>query len=251
MAYGHLFPPDKKRRIEVWLDKQPCDWEPGSACSTNEATLVIYIDWLHWSISDALLWLEKLDRCERRFRAAGLAYHAIPYQLRHSTFMLPGSHIDQLVLTRLSNILETDTPRRLQTFFMPWMEIYKAAVQVVDHNKTFQLVFINNIDHMRSAVTDAELKLSKLVTTYRSLNAGLEWLEKAVMELSQRSRMDAREALTAKFSREGSLFRRWIQTFLEVEKGLVDSKASYTEEYVEGVLERGVGPGSYWSDLVQ
>ncbi|KAF2846750.1 hypothetical protein T440DRAFT_222759 [Plenodomus tracheiphilus IPT5] len=251
MSFGYFFPPDKSRRIQSWLDEQPYDWEFKPAFTRDEATLTIYVDWLHWSNTDAILWLRKLDTSETRFRAAGLQYHRVPHQLRHSTFILPGSQIEQLVLSRLSNVLEKDTPRHLQTFFVPWMTIYKTAVEVLDQIEALQHIDNNtNVDLVRANAADTEMKLFKLEATFHNLKIGLEWLEKAVQELADRSVVDGSEALAAKFSREGSLFRRWIQTFLEVEKGVVGPKAAYTEVYIQQVLEKGVGLDGYWSKLV-
>ncbi|KAI8938216.1 hypothetical protein NX059_005877 [Plenodomus lindquistii] len=251
ITYGHRQHADKARRIQRWLEEQPFDWDFVPACTADVPPMKLFIDWLHWLHTDALTWLRKLDAGEKVFRIVGLRYHKIPYELRHSTFMLPGSRIDQLVLTRLSNVLETDTPRRLQTYFTPWIEIYNTVIEVLDQLNAFNLLETNNIELVRSAVAEAEAKLSTLATPWRALKAGLEWLETSVAELNRRSSADGGEALAAKFSWEGNLFRRWIQTFLRIGEGNLLSKQLLIEEYVQGVLRRGVVSANYWSGRAQ
>jgi hypothetical protein len=65
------------------------------------------------------------------------------------------------------------------------------------------------------------------------------------------SDQDGSANLLVRHSREGGLFRRWIQTFLEVEHGVVWDKSEYTEDFVDKVVSGTVKEGVYWSMLVE
>ncbi|KAF2030970.1 hypothetical protein EK21DRAFT_88494 [Setomelanomma holmii] len=103
---------DELDRICRWRNNVPSSDKLEDATSTQAITTQLYKDWLDWVEQDALAWLRKIDKCERRFRSAGFDYHRIPFQLRHSSTMLHGSKIDQGVLNRLSQILESNSSCR-------------------------------------------------------------------------------------------------------------------------------------------
>jgi len=89
-----------------------------------------------------------------------------------------------------------------------------------------------------------------LAKPLRNLEAGLVWVEEQVAKLAERSDLDGTEALAAKHSREGNIFRMWIQTFLEIEHGVVKSKSAYTEAFVVGVVEdEEIAKDPYWTML--
>ena len=181
---------------------------------------------------------------------AGIQYHETPYQLRHSSTLLHGSKIEEAVLTRLSGILETDRSRTQQAFFTPWFEIKRVAADILEGLNYYKLM-ADDIILLRTLHRKFEHFLARLPKLLCNLVAGLEFLEEAVAQVSERSNLDGSAALASKYSREGGLFRRWIQTFPEVENGLVDSKSRYIEWYVETVLDIGVERDRYWRRLVE
>jgi hypothetical protein len=241
--------PDQLERIVAWRNDVPQTEELEDATIGQALTIQLYKDWLEWAAHDALAWLRKLDKFERRFRSAGFAYHQVPYQLRHSSAMLHGCKIEQPVLSRLSQILETDRPRSKQTFFGPWCEISKTAAEVLSYSHK-NTPLANELTHLRTVHRNFELSLWKLFKLEGTLETGLRWLEQTVAEVTERSDLDGTEALAAKYSREGGLLRRWLQTFPESESCPSKSKHHFIEWYVERLLDVGVEEDDYWSALV-
>ncbi|CAG5185510.1 uncharacterized protein ALTATR162_LOCUS11326 [Alternaria atra] len=248
-TYGQRLSPEKNNRMEMWIERLPYDWQFEDANTAHSATVIVYEDWLDWSKPKALSWLSKLDKFERRFRIAGVAYHEIPYALRHSSTLVHGPKIDKVILVRLSQVFETDRPRSQQSFFRPWNEIFNVVNGILTRlkaNKTTP----KNVDRLRILESGFEVVLSQLPKPLCNLEAALLWVEEQVANLTERSELDGSVNLAAKHSREGGLFRIWIQTFLEIEYGMVESKSDYTEGFVDAVLrDEGIVEDAYWSVL--
>ncbi|KAH7091459.1 hypothetical protein FB567DRAFT_617063 [Paraphoma chrysanthemicola] len=204
----------------------------------------LYKDWLDWAAHDAAVWLRKLDKFEQRFRSAGLTYHQVPYQLRHSPAMLHGASIEQNLLTRLSQILETDRPRNKQMFFIPWLEIKSTATRILEYS-LYNFPLADDLNHLYVMHRGFEISLWKLQKSANILETGLQWLEGAVAKVVRRSDLDGADALASKHSREGGLLRRWIQTFPESDSRSAKSKLHFIEGYVEKVLEVGIEEDTY------
>jgi hypothetical protein len=130
-AYGQLLSPGQRSRMELWVERLPYDWHFEDANTACLIAVTVYKDWLDWSESKAFSWLDKLTKFERRFRIAGVAYHKIPYALRHASTVTNSYRINPVILVRLSQIFETDRPRAQQSFFRPWIEISNAAKEVL------------------------------------------------------------------------------------------------------------------------
>jgi hypothetical protein len=184
---------------------------------------------------------------EHRFRIAGVKYHKIPHFSRHSLTLPNGPRIEQRTIDRLAQVLETDRSRYDQNFFAPWMDVYNGATEVLDNINACN-VASKTIEQLRTLENKCAVALSKLFKPTRNLEAGLSWLEESVERLAERSDEDASKNLLVKHSREGSLFRRWIQTFLEIEHGLVWNNSEYTENCVDKGF--AVEEGLYWSSFV-
>jgi hypothetical protein len=237
---------EKSDRIDLWLSNTAHHTQLDDAATAMAVTTTIYKDWLDWGAANAMIWLQKLDKFERRFRIASLKYHQTPYQIRHSSSLLHGARIKQVVLNRLSTVLETDRSRNQQSFFVPWFEISNAAVDILEDMKYYEPL-PDDIEFRRTVLRKFELSLYKLPKSCRALQDVLQWLEDAVEAVSERSDLDGSEALAAKYSREGGLFRRWIQTLPEVGSLPMESKSRYMEWYVDRVLDVGVEKDQYWS----
>ncbi|KAF2823155.1 hypothetical protein CC86DRAFT_396597 [Ophiobolus disseminans] len=219
-----------------------------AVAAAKPITATLYRDWLHWSKHAALTWLVRLDKVERRFRIASLSYHQTPYALRHSATLLHGSRIDQVVLNRLSDILESDRSRTQQTFFSPWYEIKNVAADILKDLDYYEPI-PDDLDFLRTVHRKFELSLIKLPEALHTLVEGLKWLEATIWEVAERSDLDGSEALASKHSREGGLFRRWMLSLPELDPEFVESKSEYIEWYVDRLLEVGVEKDQYWSNL--
>jgi hypothetical protein len=244
-VYGQRLSPQQNNRIDTWLEPIPYDWQLEDANTARLVTITVYEDWLDWSKARALSWLAKLDRRERRFRVAGIAYHKVPHTLRHSTTHF--SSIEWTVLLRLSQMFETSRARSQQSFFHPWNEIFDAANEVLEKVRGAKET-APDIDGLRILESGCEVTLSQLPKPLRNLEAALLWAEEQVAKLVDRSDLDGAETLAAKHSREGSMFRMWIQTFLEVEHRVVKSKSAYTEAFVDGMMGgEEIARDPYWT----
>lgn len=250
LMFGNFCSPEKKDRIGTWINRLACQEEMQDVVAAMPATADLYKDWLHWCKHAALTWLGRLDKLERRFPIASFHYHSTPYALRHSNTLLHGSKIDQAVLNRMSDILETDRLRTQQTFFVPWYEIRDVAVDILKDLNNYEPI-TDDPDFLRIVHCKFELSLLKAPKALRTLVEGLEWIEGIVAEVADRFELDGSEALASKFSREGSLFRRWMLTLPEFHDDFVESKSKYIEWYVERLFEVGVEQDKYWSSLVE
>ncbi|KAH7081333.1 hypothetical protein BKA63DRAFT_588745 [Paraphoma chrysanthemicola] len=230
---------DKLGRILAWRKNMPFPDNHLDGAMVQALPIDLYKDWLDWAAHDAAVWLRKLDKFEQRFRTAGLAYHQVPYQLRHSPAMLHGSSIEQPLLTRLPQILETDRPRHKQMFFIPWLEIKNTATRILEYS-LYNFPLVDDLNHLYVMHRELELSLWKVYKSANVLEAGLQWLEGAVAKVVRRSDLDGADALASKYSREGGLLRRWIQTFPESEGRSAKSKLHFIEGYVAKVLEVGI-----------
>jgi len=247
--FGAFLHPDQKVRILKWLDRLAPTADLESASTAVPTSIAVYTDYLNWIRHSASRWLRKLDRLEARYRTTGLSYHSLPYASRHPpTVPPPGNNINRYVLGRLSQILETDRFRSQQSFFQPWVEIQRVAVEIIKEINSIGDEGLKNEAYLKATTARLELKLHQLQKPLRNLKAGLEWLEDTVEVLSENQTVDASECLVKKHSREGGAFRRWIQTFPEVEFGIVGE--GYVELYAGRLLANGVEPGGYWSELV-
>ncbi|KAJ4374893.1 hypothetical protein N0V83_001971 [Neocucurbitaria cava] len=250
--YGRYHMPDKRDRMNRWIDNIAYDSELEPASIARRATLGVFEDWLHWSGYNARQWLRTLDECEQRFRAAGLVYHQIPYHLRRPIAVPApnGFPLDQLPLVRLSQIFETDQSRTKEVFFRPWFQVYDLAIESINtadahtHGSKSR-EFLKGIN---KRFNESCIRLTRPLNI---LNEGLVWLEDAVAQVHGRSDLGGSEMLASEFSREGSLFRRWMQTFREVELGLVGSKSAFIKGYADTLLTVGVEPKEYWSLLAE
>ncbi|KAH6865200.1 hypothetical protein BKA58DRAFT_462849 [Alternaria rosae] len=249
-TYGQLLSRYRKNRIDSWIKNLPYDWQLDSANTAPLAPAAVYEDWLDWAKPRALSWLARLDKYERRFRIAGVAYHKVPYALRRSTSTCSSKKVEQTVCSRLGQMFEIGRPRSEEPFFHPWDEIFDAAYVVLQKWVLSRGTTPENIDQLRELEAECELTLSQLAKPLRNLEAGLVWVEEQVAKLAERSDLDGTEMLAAKHSREGNMFRMWVQTFLEIEHGVVKSKSAYTEAFVDGAVEdKEIAKDPYWTML--
>lgn len=249
-TYGQLLSRSRKKRIDSWIDNLPYDWQLDSANTAPLAPAAIYEDWLDWAKPRALSWLARLDKYERRFRVAGVAYHKVSYALRRSTTTCSSKTVEQTVCSRLSQMFEIGRPRSEEPFFHPWNEIFDAAYGVLQKWVLSRGTAPENVDQLRELEAECELTLSQLAKPLRNLEAGLVWVEEQVAKLAERSDLDRIESLAAKHSREGNMFRMWIHTFLEIEHGVVKSKSTYAEAFVDGVVkDEEIAKDPYWTML--
>ncbi|CAO2654002.1 Nn.00g107350.m01.CDS01 [Neocucurbitaria sp. VM-36] len=247
-SYGSLQMPEKKARVEMWINDLPYDWGLEDAFTARDATLEVYEDWLDWSTYSARSWLDKLDEYEQRFRIAGLKYHKIPHSLRHPVTLRHGARVNQYVMVRLSQIFETDRSRTREPFFVPWFDINNTTVEILNTIKLYCRGSMD-VDFLKASNQKFDVSYAKLTKVGRILHEGIIWLEDAVARVAERSKQDGSDMLAIEYSREGSLFRRWMQTFPEVECGLVASKSKFIQDSADSLLEVGVQPSRYWRML--
>jgi hypothetical protein len=248
-SHGHYCSQEKSDRVNTWVNEVAPHGELYDSAIPIEATANVYKDWLDWSKETALSWLRRLDRYEQRLRTASLKYHKLPYEVRHSSKILYGSSVEQVVLNRLSAILETDRARPQQAFFHPWFEVKNVAANVLEDMKFYQPL-PDDCEFLRTILRKFELSLFKMPKACRTLIDGLQWLEDAVAAVLERSDLDGGDALASPFTREGGILRGWIQTLPELDSEVVEMKSRYTEWYVDRLLDIGVEADQYWSSLV-
>jgi hypothetical protein len=239
---------EKHNRIDMWLGNLSPTSELINAATAPTMTVELYKDWLHWQEHTAITWLRQLDRLERYFRRAALDYHKIPYQLRHSPTMKNRAKIAPVTLKQLSEILETDRPRSRQSYFITWYEIRDAAVNVLEDLRYYRPL-ANDVDSLRILDRKFDQVFGRLEKPFRNAKVALRWLVEKVEYVSARAKLDASEALASSYSREGSLFRRWISTLPEADRNLGRTKLAYIEWYAHTVLDEGLEKEAYWSML--
>lgn len=270
--YGSCFSPDKKARIDGWIIGQPFHAYFEDAETAKPITAEIYIDWIHWLRYITCSRVRQLDRFEKRYRQIGLMYHKIPYQVRHSDNSHSSNRgrryiynsITNLVLARLSQILESDRPRSQQALnsFLPWKPIEQTTKSIMAQINTLPVQsHSHDLASLKRSMENIQREIESLTRELNTLNATLIWLRNKVGQLNliastaaSLSQVDSNngdedaERLAEKFSREGSLFRTWIWTFPEVERGIAGG--DFVEEYAQQLLEYGVDGFSFWTTLL-
>jgi hypothetical protein len=246
-TFGSLCSTSQKTHIDAWFNALPPAAELEDAATPRAMTSELYKDWLDWRKHTALSWLQRLDKLERYFRKAALAYHKVPYHARHSTINGDVKLIP-IVLRRLSEILETDRPRIQQSYFTSWFEIKSVVAGIVEDLKYHQPL-TDDIGTLCLMELKFDLCLAKIPKLYHTATNGLQWLRDAVRDVSQRANIDSSDALAQKYSREGGLFRSWMLTLPEMANGNMEERAEYIEGYVNELLEVGVEKDTYWSIL--
>jgi hypothetical protein len=78
----------------------------------------------------------------------------------------------------------------------------------------------DDVDLLRSINCRFELALGKAPKSLHTLKTSLKWLKDAVEDVEEYADTDGSELLAQKYSREGSFFRRWMVTLLEIEDGV-------------------------------
>lgn len=180
-----------------------------------------------------------------------MTYHQLPWAVRYSG-RPAAAHISQ----RLTQLFDTDTPRRRQTYFKDWYEILDRAVGVLIRIKLLEKSTDLKLLGEYYALADSRLQgaenfvdgieiqlvvLDSLVVRVR---------DKAIAEDSMRGIVD----LKWKYTKEGTSFRRWVYTFDEVH-GLINSGSdsvevrTWTEQLIQGWLTDGVTKGVEWSHV--
>lgn len=246
--YGLYCSEEESDRIETWLSNIPRHAELEDADKAASETHGQYLDLLHWSRDAALDWLRKLDKYERRFRAASLKYHRIPHHIRHSSKVLFKSIFEQAALDRVASILETDRARDQQPFFIPWLEVKDTVLGIMSDLELHQPL-PDDTEFLRTIYKKIELLLETVPRACYTLLDGLEWLEDAVAGIVARSELDGSGLLLSRFTREGGLIRRWILTLPELHYD-DSNKARFIEWYVDRLLDIGIEKDAYWSGLM-
>lgn len=91
----------------------------------------LYAGWLVWAGSTARHCLHNLDKLERQFRKATLAYHKVPYQIRHSSTLPSGAKANPVTPAMLFQIFESGESRSRLIFFKPFYTVKDAAVEIL------------------------------------------------------------------------------------------------------------------------
>ncbi|KAH7409816.1 hypothetical protein DE146DRAFT_774917, partial [Phaeosphaeria sp. MPI-PUGE-AT-0046c] len=213
----------------------------------------LYTDWLVWAGNTAFHCLESLDKFERYFRKAALAYHQIPYQTRHSSTLLSGAKANPVTLKILSQIFESNEPRSRLKFFAPFYTVKDAALNVLVELNRLEAVPVD-FDELRNSERKCEKNLEPLSYLLFELLKNLRWLRGIVDEIQDRSGTKGSDALAQKHSREGGLFRLWISSLPELEFGSNVKQSTYVDWYAESLLEygdnyRNAGRAYHWTRM--
>lgn len=248
-VYGRLYSIDQKRRIEIWLSAVPDRDELRDPAWSADMDFNLYEDWLAWAGNTARSCLQTLDKLERQFRKAALAYHKVPYQIRHSAVLPSGAKVNPFTLSMLSQIFESDKPRSRLMFFKPFYIVKTAALDVLGELRRLESLPSTTTDQLRVSERKCEKILDSLSKHIFELAKSLRWLQGIVNEITGRANTGGNADLARKHSREGNLFRLWMLTLPEVEFGVEDIKSTFVNWYAERLLEYGVEQDTYWSKM--
>ncbi len=240
-------------KVEGWLRDVPIDGTLRNASIAATPTVDGYIDRLSWSATNAHKWLERLEAWELRYRIAGLKYHKVPAPLRHATIVSNGSKIELEVLTRLAEVFNPSRHRDQQAFFLPWVYISDVAtdiIQLVAVTEEQQQTQPQTVMQLSAQHAGYEMILDSLWSKRDDVERALCCLEGMVERMAERSDGEekGKERLTERHSREGTLFRQWIQNFGEIE--YVKNVPEWIEKYVHDVLKGGLEKERCWHVIV-
>jgi hypothetical protein len=149
------------------------------------------------------------------------------------------------VTKRLSQIFETDTVRAKQAYFAVWYEIFRASFSVIQRvqdyqNSPFRVRLDNAWDRCNRDLQVAERRIRELERGLHNLSAMVRRLEVlahgALPNLADHS------------TQEGTLMRRWMATFAEMEATGYTQRRLMTEPLVRTWLAQGVEREPFWSD---
>ncbi|KAH7130556.1 hypothetical protein B0J11DRAFT_602902 [Dendryphion nanum] len=236
----------KCERIEKWvmeLPNAPSEYVCMRAHPVRPSVSV-YHDWLHEHSCRALMLLQRLDYFDLRYRKLGFHYHSLPLTHRHGTpALLP------LIRARVAQQFESDTPRSSNTFFSLWFRVKKIVQEI-----TFELLKNESVDDI-SALQDCNAKtgpaLEQADTIIQSIAQSIRNMETIINHFKAPKIQPV--DLTVKHSKEGSLCRRWMQTFGELEY-LANSNvliAEIAEDIIELAVKDELPQCDYWSDFVR
>ncbi|KAF2714308.1 hypothetical protein K504DRAFT_445330 [Pleomassaria siparia CBS 279.74] len=255
-VFEEMYPNSADKKITAmtkWLNDLPQHplqfYEPTLAPRIDS---VLYQEWLAWAEHAARRLLYYLDKCDWQHRAIGLKYHSLPYPLRHSSTHATGAPINRVLLSRLSQIFETNRPTSQDPLFIPWFRILAAVNHIV--SQTQLALSIRNVhtlrsihqlvDHSLSCASEDLLEIAGHISTVSDMVGQLREQRKQAMD------GPLLELLKDEFSCEGNAMRRWIWTFNEVQarpgQGMVDR----VEELAVRFIEIGAWKGNWWRGQV-
>jgi hypothetical protein len=216
-AFGRLLSADQKIRVDNWLSAMPQTHEMSDPAQEPTRD-VAFVDLVKFYAKDfetsALGWLNALDILEYKYREIGLAYHKIPYKLRHTPMTLLAANTEATIVDHLSKVFETDQPRSEQNRFVDWFIVKQTACEILQCVNDRDFPFSDDESNFDELTDLIEQKLIELFRVYENLKRRLDSLEKHVCRLAERKTTDGIEALETKYSVECGLFRLWILSFL-------------------------------------
>ncbi|KAF2114159.1 hypothetical protein BDV96DRAFT_600882 [Lophiotrema nucula] len=245
-------PPDDQRilheaqnSVAKWLSTLPSHLsEMDSVDSLPQPTIAHYHGWLDNLSWHATRYLLELDEMESGYRHIGLNYHGIPEQTRRAANLM--------VQRRLREVFESDLPREQQVFFTSWyrvLEVIKSAIAAVQKSEGVQ-----NGNTLHRMHKDVEAALVRCAGSLKEIKRMLISLEGIVAEVTSLPSYrvpssiasDEQVDLRYKWSSEGTVFRRWIWTFPEVQNAPGQGSMGRTEEIAGMMLEKAIAKWEVW-----
>ncbi|KAJ4290535.1 hypothetical protein N0V90_010752 [Kalmusia sp. IMI 367209] len=185
----------------------------------------IYHDWFNWADFAVQTLLDELDIYEMEYRRLGLKYHGIPHNERHSSSLLTSASFHRAlranaettranpsVLRSLETIFETDCPRTQQSFFLNWRTAYQEIAEM--KNLCASAPHTDRVLTLAHRMKIMEKRFMAVNRLADRIKAQLKSVKRSVDAVRAKSK--ASSDLAAPFSKEGSLYRRWVNTFEEV-----------------------------------
>ncbi|KAF2681464.1 hypothetical protein K458DRAFT_391850 [Lentithecium fluviatile CBS 122367] len=242
--------PNDNPAVQKWLDGLPSD--PSDLYRVSKRpmpNLSVWKDWLHWSKTEALDVLASLDAKEHRYRQLGLQYHSISRGLRLQPTQPDRTAINHKVITRLMDILEKDTPRVRQAWFMPWHKASMFAAEIVKMvEEAHPLTTADSLMPVHKECQAHLCMATKFVHDIHRKIRGLEAMVEAVCMRSQRKGEEGTKVdLGKRWSREGEMFRVWIGTFPEIVEVPELKKLKMVDELAGEMCVIGVRKDVWWS----
>jgi hypothetical protein len=252
-AFGRLLTADQKLRVDNWLSAMPQTHEMSDPAD-ELARDVTFVELVKFCAKDfenqALVWLKGLDTLEHKYREIGLAYHKIPYKLRHTPMTLLADNTEAMIVDHLSKVFEKDQPRSEQTRFVDWFTVKQIACEVLQCVNDRDFPFSDDESSFEKLNELIEQKFLELLRVYEKLERRLDSLEKHVRRLAERKTTDGLEALETKYSVECGLFRLWILSFPELNAQDEDEQViRAVDNCAEMLLKDGPGLDKIWSNL--
>lgn len=177
----------------------------------------------------------------------------LPSLLRHSTTYRDGTRVSQGTVARLAEVYEPDKPYDAQLLYRDWIEVLTTVLIIKDEVKRQEgSMDTQALSEAHERVVSLLKKADKHVSKIYNSVHGMDWMleilscRRTTGETNAHARM--LERLQDERSNEGSIIRRWMWTWPEVQEIAGSHRPDHVEELVRRLLESGVEWCTFWKE---